>query len=72
MAMSDTAYYINRLAKNALAISDNEWGAMLSNIINTDLRVYFALVEVKVSVELLRKSLDFTEEAEQVAEEVTA
>lgn len=72
--MNNTAYHINGLAKDSLAISDAEWAKVLSVLIREDYDLYDKLVSVKVSVALLRKSLDFKEEAEEVAElyEVTA
>ena len=67
--MSNTAYWVNCLAKRALSITEEEWKKIRDELSEES---YSKILPVLTSVSLLRSSLDFTEEAEQVAEEVTA
>lgn len=69
--MSDTAYYINSMTKNVLAFSDEELKEIGDLLVMKRLDLFFKFSPLMASVDLLRKSLDFTKESEQVAEEVT-
>lgn len=68
--MSNTAYWLEGLAKKSLLLSEEEWQsvlAILSDKGGDALPLYFKMVEVKVQVQLLRNSLEFKEEAKEVA-----
>jgi hypothetical protein len=70
--MTDTAYHINSLTKKAIAITNEEWDEISNMLCAKNLQLYFKIVPLKVAVSSLCESLDFTKEAEQVAEEVMA
>ena len=65
--MSNTAYHINSLTKKALALSREEWQSVIDIVIAKDVNISFKLIDVKVSVDLIRKELDFAEQAEEAA-----
>lgn len=65
--MSNTAYHINSLTKKALALSIEEWQSVIDIVIAKDVNISFKLIDVKVSVDLIRKELDFAEQAEEAA-----
>lgn len=65
--MSNTAYHINSLTKKALALSIEEWQSVIDIVIAKDVNMSFKLIDVKVSVDLIRKELDFAEQAEEAA-----